>query len=120
MGKLGRVRLLRSPHLQEDGLHHVAELGAQPEHDDVVVEVDGPEVKLLPDLSDLSMGESETFLELAFAIVFANGVLVALLEVPHSYSSEHSFLENTILYSLLDIESSNALQVQVEMLSHAD
>ena len=89
---------------------------ADAQHDDVVVEVDRPKMKLLPDFADLPVGETETLLQVGLAVVLSNCVLVALAVVFYSYSLQISILEYTVLDKVIPVVPTNPLERIVEVL----
>lgn len=119
LGELGGFSAFR-PALHHDAVDQGGEVAGDAEHDDVVVEVDRPQVKFLPDFADLPVREAEPLLQIRFAIVLAQGVLVALPVVLDPDAFQVAVLEDAVLDEIVAVEAADALESIVEVFPHAD
>lgn len=95
-------------------------MAADVEHYDIVVEVNRPKVEFFADLADLSVGESEAFLQAGTTVMFAYCVFVALLVVLDSDTFEVAVFEDAIFHKIITVKSTNPLKRVIVMLSNAD
>lgn len=108
LGELRRL-VLRSG-LNGECIQNAAKMGIEAEHDDIVVKVDGSEVKLFSDLAYFSGWKAESFFEGTFAIVFTKCILIALVKVLDADASKMAFFEDAILDAIFSVEPTNPLQ----------
>lgn len=117
--ELGGVAATRAV-LHDDAVHEGLQVAVDAQHHDIVVEVDRSEVELLPDLADLPVRETKSFLQPRTPIVLPNRVLVALAVVLYAYALEVPVLKDAVLHEVLPVEAADAFQGVVEVLPNAD